>query len=786
MDKKLGVYICGGCGISESLNTTKLAAAASREFKPDVCRIHPFLCGSEGVGTIRQDVAAGAANTLVIAACSPRVKTDAFAVNGLVPERVNLREQVTWCHKPQDEDTQMLAEDCLRMGITKAQKTEPLQPLSEAVSRKLLVVGGGITGITAALEAAEAGYEVVLVEKQARLGGFVATLKRRFPTASPYTALMTDGVTSAIETATYHPRIQVLTSASIVRIEGQPGMFDVTLRSESGDSTLRVGAIVMATGWKPYDASRLAQLGYGRSPDVVTNVDMERMAAQGTITRPSNGKPVESVLFVQCAGSRDKDHLPYCSSVCCMATLKHAVYIREQNPDAQVYIVYKDMRTPGQYERFYAAVQSQPLNFLTQGEVTKVEVITNAVIPTLSGAKGRNLALNVGDLRDSSSSAAPRNDTPRGELAVTVNSTLLGQTIVLHVDLVVLATGMVPNSADGEAIRALEDAELAMVKGESEGQRAEASRKVEELRKHKGTEILNLTYRQGPDLPVLRNGFADSHFVCFPYETRRTGIYTAGAVRAPMDSAHAREDALGATLKAIQSIELASRGEAVHPRTGDLSAPTFLLQRCTQCKRCTEECPFGALDEDTKGTPKPNLYRCRRCGICMGACPERIVSFHNYSVSMIASMIKSIEVPEEEDEKPRVLVLACENDAYPALDIVGLKRLQYDPSVRVIPLRCLGSLNIVWIADALSRGMDGVMLIGCKSGDDYQCHFIRGSELAERRLENVKETLQRLQLEPERLQLVQLAINESDKLPALINGFVDRIRELGPNPYKGF
>jgi quinone-modifying oxidoreductase subunit QmoB len=752
MDKKLAVYICSGCSIGETVDVEKMAKVAEKEYKAPICRVHPCLCGKEGLELIQKDMAAEGVNTMVIAACSPRVKTAAFTFDptAVIAERVNIREHVAWCQKPKDEDTQMMAEDYLRMGIVKAQKSELLEAVSDPISKTILVVGGGITGITSALEAAAAGYEVVLVEKQPQLGGFMSFVKKRLPQEPPYQGLEPNGIAEKIQQVLYNPKVKVFTSAKIARTSGQPGQFDVTIEAEGKATEVRVGAIVMATGWKPYDAAKLGHLGYGLSPDVVTNVEFEKMAASGQIKRPSDGKAPESVLFVQCAGSRDKEHLPYCSSVCCLATLKHATYIHEQNADAKVFIVYKDMRTPAQNERFYRFAQDHPLNFLTKGEVAKVE--------------------KSGD----------------GKLSVSVTNTLLGEDLLIPVDMVVLAAGMVPNSADGEAIRAFEDAKLKAEKGDSESQRADAAKKADELKCHQGTEILNLTYRQGPDLPVLRHGFPDSHFVCFPYETRRTGIYAAGCVRAPMDSLHAEDDALGAAMKAVQSVELASKGKAVHPRSQDLSFPSFFLQRCTQCKRCTEECPFGTLDEDEKGTPKPNPYRCRRCGICMGACPERIISFKNYSVDMIASMIKSIEIPPEEDEKPRVLVFMCENDAYPALDIAGMNHVMYDPCVRIIPLRCLGSMNIVWIADALSSGFDGVMLFGCKYGDDYQCHFAKGSELANRRLDNVKETLQRLQLEKERIEVHQLAINEYDKLPGLINKFMDLIREIGPNPYKGF
>jgi quinone-modifying oxidoreductase subunit QmoB len=416
------------------------------------------------------------------------------------------------------------------------------------------------------------------------------------------------------------------------------------------------------------------------------------------------------------------------------------MYIREKYPEALIYIIYKDIRTPAQLELFYKRVQNEDNVFLTKGDVVNI---------TKSG--------------DNS-------------LLIDIDNSFLGNKIQIESDVIVLANGMVPSTLVGNIESGVNELlqEGKTLDGKKAAQSAEA-----------GAKILNLSYRQGTDLPTLKYGFPDSHYICFPYETRRTGIYAAGCVRSPMDISDCKSDAYGAVLKAIQVIHTAKEGKAVHPRAGDLSYPDSFLQRCTQCKRCTEECPFGTLDEDEKGTPLPNLTRCRRCGICLGACPERIISFKDYSIHMISSMIKSVDIPDEDEEKPRILAFLCENDAYPSLDIAGRNRMQYDPNVRVIPVRCLGSVNVVWIADALSRGFDGILMIGCKYGDDYQCHFIRGSELANKRMENVQDKLKQLVLEPERVKLLTLSIDEYKKIPEIFNDFVEEIREIGSNPYKG-
>ncbi|MEW6214758.1 MAG: FAD-dependent oxidoreductase [Nitrospirota bacterium] len=733
MEKKIGVYICTDCEIGSSIDIDQLVKVATKQKAP-VVKTHPSLCQKGGVEFIKKDMAAEGVNAVVIAACSPRVNYDVFDLGIPLVERVNLREGVVWSHPPNDEDTQMMAEDYVRMGILKMQKMEAPEPYKvEDISKNVLVVGGGLAGITAANEAAKAGYDVFLVEKNDSLGGWMAKLYKQAPTRPPYEDLEEPIIKELIKEIQQNPKIKIYTSSIVEKADGAPGMYDVTVKQNGKVETFRAGAIVSAAGTIPYDATKITHLGFGKYPNVIANYMMEEMALKGTIVRPSDGKPVKSVAFIQCAGQRDENHLPYCSATCCVESLKQAKYVRNQDPDSKVYIFYKDMRTPGHYEYFYKGIQNDPGVFLTKGDVKGI--------------------------------TEDENKNP----IVEVENTLIGEKIRVNVDLVVLAIGMVPVTALGEE---------EYPPGVKPGDEFIPYVMIE-------TDIVNLGYRQGGELPSLAHGYPDSNFICFPYETRRTGVYAAGSERAPLDISFTIEDATGAALKAIQCIELTSRGEAVHPRAGDISYADFFMQKCTQCKRCTEECPFGAINEDEKANPLYNPTRCRRCAICLGACPERIISFKNYSVDMIGSMVKNIEVPEEE-EKPRAIVFACENDAYPALDMAGINRLTYNPFIRVVPLRCAGSMNLVWVADALSKGVDGILILGCQYGDDYQCHMATGSHLAKIRLSKVSETLDRLRLESGRVQMEQVSISEYYKIPDILNNFLEKLKEFGPNPYKGF
>lgn len=696
--KNMALAICSGCGIGDCINVDQLIQVAGDTIEGLVCIKHEALCSEDGLAELHRVSCGVQADRLAIAACSPRVKTEQFNMDHPHLERINLREQVCWVMESHQEDTQMLAEDQLRMALAKMGSITDNHPyIPETVSSEILVVGGGVAGLTAAITGATAGYRVHLVEIERQLGGYAGRIYKLLPDRSQTGPLREPDVAALVRQVCEHPGVHVYPETSIGSISGEPGRFSVDLQNEK-NTTLSVGSVVVATGWKPYDQGKLKAFGTG-TDRVKTLEEFEQHVQNGSIP--------DRILFILCAGSRDKEHLSYCSAYCCSAALKQALYIRERNRDAQVFIIYRDIRTTGFQEAFYKMVQEDDAIFLTRGLVESVTMDNEVAV-------------------------------------VTVKDSLVDEQIRIETDLVVLATGMVPNT----------------------------------------TQDLQLKYRLGKGLPEIEYGFSDSHFICFPYETRRTGIYAAGAVRAPMDLDSSQEDATGAMMKAIQCIESVKRGEAVHPRAGDQTFPELYMERCTDCKRCTEECPFGSYDETEKGTPLPNPARCRRCGICVGSCPERVIGFSDFSINSVSAMIKSIHVPDEFEEKPRVLVFVCENDAYPALDAAGVHRLKYSPFVRIIPVRCLGSINKVWISDALAHGYDGILQIGCKPGDDYQCHFIQGSELTEQRGENLQETLETMMLEPERIRTRFVEITGHHEIQEIINEYVEELELIGPNPFK--
>lgn len=582
-DKKLGAYICSGCGIGDRLDVSQLESTAKRDGKAATCRTHEFLCSKAGVAMIQKDIDDGEVNHVIIGACSRRSKIEAFRFDNSAISRANLREGCIWVRPNTDEaqeTTQEMADDLIRMACAESKHMnipDPAGSGQQELNKTLLVVGGGITGMTSAIESAKAGYKVELIEKTGALGGWMAQLHKRIPTKMPYADPADTNIDATIAAVNDHANITVHLNSTITKTSGAPGRFKVEVATESGTSiNVEVGAIVQASGYNMFDPENVPEMNYSKSADIVTNMELEALANAadgGPIKRPSDGKEINSVIFVQNVGqaSEKEGHLPYHSGIGDMIAIKQSLYFKKHNGEnCETTILFNNLRTPGAPgEDFYRSGQN---NMVTFRKGIASEVVAG------------------------------------GELEVKFKDMILDEETSQMADLVVLDVGMVPNSGpDPYAIPMVidEDAEDKAV-----ADAAEAGEAYERQVEVTVDSILNLDYRQGTDLPHLKQGFTDSHFICFPYETRRTGIYAAGPVRRPMDIYQAMEDATGAAMKAIQALENAGKGRSAHPRSGDLSYPLFRKEGCTQCKRCTVECPFGAIDEDERRFPVFNESRC--------------------------------------------------------------------------------------------------------------------------------------------------------------------------------
>jgi heterodisulfide reductase subunit A len=661
---RIGVFICH-CGenIARTVDCARVAAAARQLPGVAFATDYRYTCSEPGQNQIRQAIQEHQLTGVVVGACSPRMHEKTFrkacAAAGLNPylcEVANLREQCSWVHTDREAATRK-ASDIIRSVVARVQRNAPLSPIRVPVTRRALVIGGGIAGIQAALDIADGGTDVILVERSPSLGGHMAQLSETFPTLDCSQCILTPRMVEAAS----HPRIRLETYCEVEQVEGYVGNFSVTLRRKSRSVdpakctgcgtcwqkcpqkkiagafdeglaprtaigipfaqavpnkpvidrahclkfksgkcgicqkicptgavdytqqdellTEKVGAIVVATGFQVLSKDQLPAYADGDHPDVLTGLQFERLASAsgptaGEIRRPSDGQTPRTVVFVQCAGSRDREKgRAYCSKICCMYTAKHAMLYRHKVPGGRAIVLYMDVRTPGKgYDEFYRrAIEHDGVIYLR--------------------------------------SRAARIYSEAGHLVVQAADTLNGgERMDLQADLVVLATAALPQPD----VRLF--AQKLGIGYDADGWLSEAH-------------------------PKLR-----------PVETNTAGIFLAGACQGPKDIPESVAQASAAAAKTLglfAADEL--QRDPLVARVNRLPPPLF--STCIGCFTCAAACPYKAIEREEirdrqgaliKRVARVNRGLCQGCGTCVSLCRSKSIDLDGFTDEQVFSALEAL------------------------------------------------------------------------------------------------------------------------------------------------
>ena len=429
---RIGVFVCHcGLNIAGIVDVTAVAGAVRDDPGVALAEDYVYMCSEPGQALIRRSIADQNLDGVVVAACSPAMHEATFrsaaASAGVNPYRLeiaNIREQISWPHQKRPDEATRKAIGAVRSVTAKLRGDQPLEPLAFPVTRRALVVGGGIAGITAATTIAGGGHPVVLVERADRLGGHVGALSQLYLGTERGSGILERRIRELHD----HPLVDVFTAAQVTSFDGHLGSFtaEISRTAAEGDNEppalhrIEVGAAVLATGFDLYDTDRIPEYGSGRCPDVVDSLQFERMLGSGEVVRPSDGSPVREVVWIQCAGSRDPQrHRPYCSKICCMYVAKQAAAFHRHTPEGQAYVFYIDIRSQGRgYDEYVQeAIEQEGVVYL-RGKVSKIF--------------GRQHKVEVWGA-----------------------DTLAGRAIRLRADLVVLAASAIPSRGSGALARLL-------------------------------------------------------------------------------------------------------------------------------------------------------------------------------------------------------------------------------------------------------------------------------------------------------------------------------------------
>ncbi len=643
-NKRIGVFVCHcGKNIAEMVDVKK-AADVSKDLEGVVFTTHSnYLCSEPGQKELQEAIKTSKLNAIVCACCSPTLHEETFrsaaenvGMNKYEVEIANIREKCSWVHTNREKATEK-AIKIIETKVEKALLNEPLTPASVEVNRTCLIIGAGITGIQAALDVADAGFKVTLVEKSPTIGGHMAQLASTFPTLDCSQCILSPKM-SAIA---HNENINLITNAEVTSVSGFVGNFKVEIKEypryvdpdkctlcddcvkvcpvvvpaefEGGlgprkaiympfpqavpsvytldiDNCLGIhplicskcrdacgpeaidydmvtkiknmefGSIIIATGFDLYDISKIQEYEFGTDVDVIDGIQFERLLSSsgptsGVVLRPSDHKKPETVVFVQCVGSRDPEHhMAYCSKICCTYTGKHALLLKDLAPDTEVYVFYIDIRAAGRgYEEFIQRAQEKGVIYI-RGKPSKI-------------------------FRDGD------------KTIIWAANTLTGERLEVEADLVVLAPAMIP-SFDTKSISLITKCSL------------------DEY-----------------------GFFKEAHMKLKPVESLVSGLLVAGTALSPKDIPESVAQGSAAAAKAISIL---SQPKLYH----EPLVSTVDEDKCCGCKVCQSLCPYGAITfDDANKTSVVNEILCEGCGTCVSACASQALILKNLTHKQMEKMI---------------------------------------------------------------------------------------------------------------------------------------------------
>lgn len=563
-EPRIGVFVCHcGTNIASVVNVPDVVEYAKSLPAVVYAENNLYTCSNDSQERIKEKIGEHDLNRVVVASCTPRTHEPLFrntireaGLNPYLFEMANIRDQCSWVHMHEPEKATRKAKDLVRMAVAKARLLAPLRKGSVEMSKAALVIGGGLSGMSSALELASQGFAVHLVEKEKELGGNLKRVRYLLNGEDPGGALR-----SLVERIRGESRIRLHLGSRIEGIEGSIGCFRTRIAENGAREEFDHGVVVVATGAEEY---RPKEYLYGTDPRVLTQLELEeRLAASGPrFLAGGDGRP-KTVVMIQCVGSRDEER-PWCSRLCCTEAVKNALKIKELSPATPVYVLYRDVRTYGFREGYYTKARRQGVAFVRYGETRKPEILADG-----------------------------------GGLRVRVHDQVLGLTMEIPSDLIVLSAGTVPREDNGAVAQLLK-------------------------------------------VPLNRDGFfLEAHMKLRPVDFATDGVFLCGLAHSPKSIEESIIQAGAASAKA---------GALLSKDRVELEANISHVvdENCDGCAYCVEPCPFHAItlieymwQGAVKKTVETNESVCKGCGTCMATCPKKGIFVRGFSLEQIGAQVEA-------------------------------------------------------------------------------------------------------------------------------------------------